>query len=118
MAKTYSVRYYEYILEQIRAKKPSAARYVEDISERGTLWSNSQWSEANQALPPRFGIVTSNTAESVNCMFNTARDLPWMDTLEKLINVMVKRICNCRAKYEWEDGSKVLPRAERLINRR
>jgi ribosomal protein L32 len=118
MAKTYSVRYYEYVLEQIRTKKPSAATYVEDISERGTLWSNSQWSEANQALPPRFGIVTSNTAESVNSMFNTARDLPWMDALEKLIDVMVKRICNCRAKYEGKDGSKVLARAERLINRR
>ena len=72
MAKTYTVRYYDYVLEQIRTKKPSAARYVEDISERGTLWSNSQWSEPNQALSSRFGIVTSNTAESVNSMFNTA----------------------------------------------
>ena len=62
MSKTYSVRYYEYALRQIRTTKPNAARYVEDISERGTLWSNSQWSEPNQALPPRFGIVTSNTA--------------------------------------------------------
>ena len=41
-----------------------------------------------------------------------------MDALEKLIDVMVRRICNCRAKYEGKDGSTVLPRAERLINRR
>ena len=41
-----------------------------------------------------------------------------MDALEKLIDVMVKRICNCREKYEGKDGYKVVPRVERLINRR
>ena len=118
MAKRYSVRYDEYVLEQIRTHKPSAANCVEDISERGILWSNSQWSEPNQPLSPRFGIATSNTAELVNGMFNTARDLQWMDALEKIIDVMVRRICTCREKYESKDGSKILPRAERLINRR
>ena len=29
----------------------------------------------------------------------------------------MRRICSCRAKYEGKDGSKILPRAERLINR-
>ena len=78
----------------------------------------SQRSEPNHALPSRFGIVTSNTAELVNSMFNTARDLPWMDALEKItIDVMVKRICNCREKYEGKDGSKVVLRVECLINR-
>ena len=120
MAKTYSVRYYEYVLEQIRTHKPSTANHVEDISERGILWSNSQWTEPNQPLPPRFGIATSNIAESVlNGMFNSARDLLWMDALEKIIDVMVRRICTFRAKYhEGKDGSKILPRAGRLINRR
>ena len=38
--------------------------------------------------------------------------------MSKLIDVMVRRICNCREKYEGKDGSKVVPRVERLINRR
>ena len=78
MAKTYSVRYYGMLLEQIHTIKPSAASYLDDINERGILWSNSQWTDATKCLPPRFGIVTSKTAESVNSMFNAAQDLPWM----------------------------------------
>ena len=75
--------------------------------------------EPNQPLSPRFGNATSNTAElSVNSMFDTARGLRWMDALEKLIDVMVRRICSYQAKHEGKGGSKILPRVERLINRR
>ncbi|KAI2509095.1 hypothetical protein MHU86_5343 [Fragilaria crotonensis] len=99
--------------------KASAASYIDDIKEK-TLWSNSQWTEANECLPPRFGIVTSNTAESVNSMFNAARDLPWMDAVEKIIDVMIRRICACRKKYERnEDAFKILPNtAGRIMNAR
>ncbi len=61
------------------------------------LWPNSQWTDANEHLPPRFGIVTSNTAESaVNSMFNAARDFLWMDALKNIIDVMIRQICACR----------------------
>ena len=96
MAITYAVCYYGMLLEQIRTIKESAASYIEDIKERGILWSNSQWTDATECLPPWFGIVTSNTAESVNSMFNAAQDLPWMDTIDKMIDVMMRRICACR----------------------
>jgi hypothetical protein len=118
MAKTYSVRYYTTVLEQMRTKKAGAATYIEDITTRGILWSNSQWTDANEHLPPRFGIVTSNTAESVNSMFNAARDLPWMDALENIIDVMIRRICACRKKYERSDAFSIVPRARRLVNSR
>ena len=51
-----------------------------------------------ECLPPRFGIVTSNTAELVNSMFNAAQDLPWMDALNKVIviDVMIRRVRACR----------------------
>jgi transposase-like protein len=99
LAKTYSVRYYTTVLEQMRTKKAGAATYIEDITTRRILWSNLQWTDAIEHLPPRFGIVTSNTAESVNSMFNAARDLPWMDAVENMIDVMIRRICACRKKY-------------------
>ena len=119
MAKTYSVRYYDMLLEQIRTMKASAASYIDDIKEKKTLWSNLQWTEANERLPPRFGIVTSNTAESVNSMFNAAWDLPWMDAVEKIIDVMIRRICACRKKYERnEDAFKILPHTGRIMNAR
>ena len=118
MAKTYSVRYFDTLLEQMRTLKPSAASYIENLTDRGILWSNSQWNNANEPLPPRFGIVTSNTAESVNSMFNSARDLPWMEALEVIIHVMITQISTCRKKYKREDGLAIVPRVRRLINNR
>ena len=118
MAKTYSVRFYNTVLEQMRTTKDGAAKYIEDITSRGILWSNSQWTDENEHLPPRFGIVTSNTAESVNSMFNAARDLPWMDALENIIDVMIRRICACRKKYERSDAFAIVPLARRLVNSR
>ncbi len=63
MAKMYSVRYYITVLEKMRTTKAGAAMYIDDIRTRGILWSNLQCTDANEHLPARFGIVTSNTAE-------------------------------------------------------
>jgi hypothetical protein len=76
MAKTYSVLYYNMVLEQMRTTKAGTTTYIEDIKTREILCSNLQWTDANEHLPPRFGIVTSKNAESVNSMFNASRDLP------------------------------------------
>ena len=118
MAKSYSLRYYNQVLDLIRTDKPRAAAYIEDITASGILWSNSQWTDSNRELPPRFGIVTSNTSESTNSMFNSARDLPWMDALEKMVEVMLTRICNCRTKYRQRQELEIVPRAEQLLKKR
>jgi hypothetical protein len=115
MATSYSLRYYNQVLDLIQTDKPRAAAYIEDITASGVLWSNSQWTDSNQELPPRFGIVTSNTSESVNSMFNSARDLPWMDALEKMVEVMLTRICSCRTKYQQRQELEIVPRAEQLL---
>jgi hypothetical protein len=94
----------------MHSTKASTALYIKDITERGILWSHSQWTDTNECLTPRFGIVTSKTAESVKSMFNAARDLPWMDALEKIIDVMMRRICSCQKKYERDDAFVVVPR--------
>jgi hypothetical protein len=118
MAKTYSKRYYNYLLDAIRGINPAAAEYINNITDSGVVWTNSQWSDSNLALPPRFGEVTSNTSESVNSMFDSARDLVWMDALEKIVDLMLTRICTCRARYVDHDDSKILPPAENLLQRR
>ena len=117
MAKTYSVRYYNQVLDLIQtSKSEAAAKYVSDITRHGVLWTNSQWTDSN--LPPRFGIVTSNTSESLNSMFNSARDLPWMDAVEKIVDLMLTRICTCRTKYRQHDDIQIVPRAEGILKKR
>jgi hypothetical protein len=69
-------------------------------------------------LPPRFGIVTSNTAESVNSMFNEARNLPWLIAMDTVIDVMIRRTCECRKKYDGEGSYEVVPRVRRLMKSR
>ena len=83
MAKTCFQRYYDQVLDVIQQNKPRAAEYIKDISRNGILLNNLQWTHSNQTLPPRIGIVTSNTSKSDNSMFNSAHDLPWMDALKK-----------------------------------
>jgi hypothetical protein len=51
-------------------------------------------------------------------MFNAARDLPWMDAIENIIDVMIRRICACRKKYEGDDAFEIVPRVGRLMNAR
>ena len=130
MAKTYSVLYYNTVLEQVRTMKASAFNYIVKMTNNAdgeplkTLWSNCQWNRTpkrdlpNDPLPPRFGIVTSNTAESVNSMFNAARNLPWMDCVETIIDVMIRRICECRKKYAGEEGPRSVPHVRRLMKSR
>ena len=69
IAKTYSGRYAEILMEKTKKMKPQAALYIQSIEERGILWTSSQWLNVDVTYPPRFGIVTSNTSESVNSMF-------------------------------------------------
>jgi hypothetical protein len=118
MAKTYSQRYYDQVLNIIQQSKPRTAECIENISSNGILWSDLQWTNLDATLPPRFVIVTSNTSESVNGMLNSASDLPWMDALEKMVDIMVKRICSYRKKYALFPDSDVVGRAEELIKTR
>ena len=118
MALTYSKRNYNYLLEKMRRTKHQAAEYIERINESGVVWSNSQSTDNIQQLPPRFGQVTSNTAESVNSMFDSARDLVWLDAVERMIEIMLTRICSCREKYKDEDDSKLVRTAQQELQKR
>ena len=81
MAKSFSSRYVDYLLEKVRACEPAVADYIANIEE---LWQSTYWNSCKrQLLPPRYGIVTSNTSECVNSMFGEARDLGWLEAVAK-----------------------------------
>ena len=64
-----------------------------NIEDSGVLWKCSQWIDwQHPYLPPRYGMVTSNTSETVNNMFTEARDVAWMEDLEKIVDIMSTRI--------------------------
>ena len=121
MAKTYSARNASNMLDQVRQLKPSAAAYLENIDNSGVLWKSSQWitnSVQQPFLPPRYGIITSNTSECVNNMFTQARDLPWMGALEKIVDIMSTRIGDCRTKYLKREDAEVVPRVAQILKAR
>jgi hypothetical protein len=71
--------------------------YLEEIDG---LWKNTSWLEDDASLPPRYGIVTLNTAESINNMLLDARNMPsWLDATEKIIDVITTRIATNRRKH-------------------
>ena len=45
-------------------------------------------------------LLCSSTSESINSMFNSARFLPWMEALEKIVHVLLTRICTCQTRYQ------------------
>ena len=61
---------------------------------------NTSWLEDDASLPPQYGIVTSNMAESINNMLLEARNMPsWLDATEKIIDVITTRIASNRRKH-------------------
>ena len=120
LAKTFSTRNASRLLEHIRRIKPEAAAYLEGITESGVLWRTTQWysSTTPVIMPPRYGIVTSNTSEAVNNMFSGARDLGWLESVDKLIDVMSTRICVCRKKYDDRDATEMVPRVAQILKLR
>ena len=66
-------------------------------------------------MQPTYGIVTLNTSEAVNNMFDDARDCGWLDAVIKLVDIMSTRICKCQAKYTERDGSEVVPREAQML---
>ena len=72
-------------MNSIEKIKPAAAEYIERIDG---FWKNTTWlQDENVYLPQRFGILTSNTSESVNSMLADARKLSWLDLTEAIVDI-------------------------------
>ena len=70
-------------------RKPAAATYLRGIKPK--VWRSSSKLE-DQYMPSRYGIVTSNTVESANSMFEDATEGSWLNSIEKSIHIMAKQI--------------------------
>jgi hypothetical protein len=113
IAKTFSTRYANHLLEQVRKIKPAAAEYIENIND--TFWQSIDWLDRGKKLPPRHGIVTSNTSECVNNMFADARSVGWLEAVEKILDIMSTRIYTCRTKHIERHPGDVVPRVAQLL---
>jgi hypothetical protein len=51
----------------------------------------------------------------VNNMFSEARNLGWLESVNKIVDIMSTRICVCRKKYSDRDGSEVVPRVAQML---
>jgi hypothetical protein len=101
LAKTFSLRYADYLLKQIEKVSKRAATYVKEIeAER---WRSTAWLQ-DKGLPPRYGIITTNMSESTNNMFEKARDGSWLSSIDTILSMMMERICDLRKKMEGRQG--------------
>ncbi|KAG7361808.1 hypothetical protein IV203_036909 [Nitzschia inconspicua] len=80
-------------IEQVSSK---GRAYLEGIPKE--QWQGTEWIE-NPSLPPRFGIVTTNMSESANSMLEKARTASWLDCIDKILSIMLERICTLREKH-------------------
>ena len=83
IAKTFSSRHADRLVEKVRNIKPAAADYIENVED---VWRLTEWMKWDNTLPPRYGIVTSNTSECVNNMLADTRELAC--TGLRLLNVL------------------------------
>jgi hypothetical protein len=102
MAKTFSRRKEEQILQRIAQKNQKAYDYVIDIPP--DAWRSSQWIE-NESLPPRYGIVSTNVSESINMQYDSAREMNWFYCIDSILNKMFTTIHSLRLECEHVAGS-------------
>ena len=112
IAKTYSARHAVHLIGDVRRHKPEAADYIEGITD---LWRSAHWMQPQcnpldrtRVMPPRYGIVTSNTSESVNNMLKTAHDVNWMDCVDTILDIMSTRISTLETKWKNVPKHKVV----------
>jgi hypothetical protein len=49
-------------------------------------------------------------------MFGEARDVEWLEAINKLVDVMLTRIFQCRMKHATKDATKIVPRVEEKLH--
>jgi zinc finger SWIM domain-containing protein 3 len=98
LAKTFSTTYADDILQRMNVP---ARTYVSRIDAQ--VWRSVAWLQ-DESLPPRYGIVTSNMSESANNMFEKARDVHWLSSLNMMLTKMAERIATLSDKYANHTG--------------
>ena len=71
ISKSFSTRQEQFLLSQVQSVCPKAHDYLCNIEP--SKWRSTEWLQ-NTELPPRYGITTSNSSESVNSMIENYRN--------------------------------------------
>jgi hypothetical protein len=103
------------LLGKMRSIKPAAATYV--LGMNNGMWRGTSWMDESNPLPPRYGILTSNSSESVNSMLAEARELGWLEAVEKILDVMSTKISQRRQKYKQRDGNELVQRIAQVVSK-
>ena len=106
LARTLSTLREAELLGKMRSIKPAAVTYV--LGMNNGMWRGTSWMNESHPLPPRYGILTSNSSESANSMLADARKLGWLEAVEKILDVMSTKISQRRQKYKQRDGNEVV----------
>ena len=86
-------------------------------------WCNMQLGMARklppiQRLPPRYGMVTSNTSECINSMIGEYRSEGWTDLLEGTLHKITGRISEKRQLHKMEQGGDMVAKVKLVLNNR
>jgi hypothetical protein len=104
ISKTFSLCQENEMLETIRKQSPDA--YENFVCENGIAankWRSTEWLR-NKTLPPRYGIVSTNSTKSSNSMYEDAKHLPWLYCLDTILNTMSTCISVLREASQDETG--------------
>ena len=75
-------------------------------------WRNTSWIQ-NISLPPRYGINTTNISESTNSMILEARKGTWLDAINTIIDICIRKISKLKNDYEGKEG--VVPQCKSAL---
>ena len=83
-------------------------------------WHNTQWIKTQKfppesRLPPRYGMVMSNTSECINSMIDYYRNEGWTDLLEGVLWKMAEKISENRQWYQMVDGNDVVNKVKQVL---
>ena len=115
LARTFSTLHEAELLGKMRRIKPAAEQYV--LGMTNGMWRGTSWMNESHPLPPRYGILTSNSSESVNSMLLDVRELGWLEAVNKILDIMSTKISQRREKHKERDGNEVVQRAAKVIRK-
>ena len=97
IAKTYSKTKEGMLLRQLERRSKAACEYLVGIDPK--VWRASA-GQGDRYMPPRYGIVTSNGVEACNAMFDDAREGSWLNSIERSLYIMARRISQLKERYK------------------
>jgi hypothetical protein len=99
--------------DELKEKSKKAYNYLQSIDPK--TWQCTAWL-GTEALPPRYGVYTSNASESANNMFKEARHGSWLDTIDTMLDIIIKRNAELQQKYiTFQNKEKVVSKVANHI---